>query len=157
MKHASPEEFLMIIDKLTSPATKLALSGLAVSTQTIGAGMDFGVARNNGLLANPYGPGYALRVTGATSGGAATLNLLFVTDDNLGLGSPTTLWSTGALALASLNDYSLFVPLPNTDAYEQFLGWRATVGTAVFTAGLLSVEYVADYRMWRAYNAENGR
>jgi len=147
----------MIIDKLVSPAIGKALSDSTVSTQVVGTGMDFGVARNNGLLSKPYGPGFALRVTDATSGGSATLNLLLVTDDNAALSSSTTLWSTGAIAVASLDDYSLFVPLPNVDTYERYLGWKATVGTAVFTAGLLSVEYVADYRMWRAYTAETGR
>ena len=147
----------MIIDKLLSPAVSADLSDFTVSTQVIGSGMDLGSVRNNGVYGNASNPGFVLTVRDATSGGSATLNLLFVTDDNEALASTATLWSTGAIALASLDEYQLFVPMPVLDTYQQFIGWKATVGTAVFTGGTLSIEYVADFRQWRAYDAATGR
>ncbi len=144
----------MIIDKLLSPASRVALSGYTVSTQTVGSVMDWGAARNQGLLSKPYGPGWDINVRGATSGGAATLALTLVTDDNAALSSATTLFSISAIALAALNKYDLFVALPSTNNWERYVAWRATVGTAVFTAGTLSIEYVADVREWRGYPSQ---
>lgn len=147
----------MIIDKLLSPAILLPLSGLTVSTQVIGSVMDWGTARNQGLLAQPYGPGFDINVRNATSGGAATLTLQLVTDDNAALSSPTVLFTTSALALAALAKYDNWVPLPETDSWERYVAWRAIVGTAVFTGGTLSIEYVADKRNWRAYPAQGNQ
>lgn len=144
----------MIIDKLLSPAIDLALSTLTVSTQTLGTAMDWGSAKSQGLLSTPYGPGWEINVRGATSGGASTLTLLLVTDDNAAFSSATTLYTTGAIALASLVTYDLWLPLPNVTTWERYVGWRATVGTAVFTGGTLSVEYAANNRNYRAYPAQ---
>lgn len=147
----------MIIDKLLSPAILLPLSNLTVSTQVIGSVMDWGTARNQGLLARPYGPGFDINVRNATSGGAATLTLQLVTDDNAALSSPTVLFATSALALAALAKYDNWVPLPETDSWERYVAWRAIVGTAAFTGGTLSIEYVADKRNWRAYPAQGNQ
>lgn len=147
----------MIIDKLLSPAILLPLSSLTVSTQVIGSVMDWGQARNNGLLATPYGPGFDINVRNATSGGAATLTLQLVTDNNVSLSSPTVLFTTSALALAALNAYDSFVSLPETDSWERYVAWRAIVGTAVFTGGTLSIEFVANKRAWRAYPAQGNQ
>lgn len=147
----------MIIDKLLSPAVKLPLSTFTVATHTLGTVMDWGTARNQGLLARPYGPGFDINVRGATSGGAATATLLLVTDDNAALSSATTLWTSGSIALASLVKYDNFIPLPETDLWERYVAWRLTVGTAVFTGGTLSIEYVADERNWRGYPAQGNR
>lgn len=144
----------MMIDRLLSPAIRAALSAYTVSTQTVGTVMDWGTARNQGLLATPYGPGWEINVRGATSGGAATLALALVTDDNAALSSPTTLFSISAIALASLTKYDLFVALPSTNTWERYVAWRATVGTAVFTGGTLSIEYVANVREWRGYPSQ---
>lgn len=147
----------MIIDKLLSPAIKLPLSGLTVSTQVVGSVMDWGAARNQGLLAKPYGPGFDINVRGATSGGASTLTLQLVTDDNAALSSPTVLFATSALALASLVKYDNWLPLLDTDAWERYVAWRAIVGTVEFTGGTLSIEYVADRRNWKGYPAQGNR
>lgn len=147
----------MIIDKLLSPAIQLSLDDLTVSTQTLGEVMDFGVARNNGLLAKTYGPAWDINVRGATSGGAATLALALVTDDNAALSSATTLFSISAVALASLVKYDALVSVPDSDSWERYVAWRATVGTAVFTGGIISIEYVTDARRWRAYPAQGNR
>jgi hypothetical protein len=153
----------MIIDKILSPAIKTALSGYTVSTQTVGgaAGVQdtgpTGLGRNHGLAAKPYGPGWRLAGRGATSGGAATATFTLVTDDNAALSSPTVLYTSPVFTLANMVKMDLFVPLPDTDAYERYIAWRIAVGTAVFTGGTLSVEYVADMRRWRAYPAQGNR
>lgn len=147
----------MIIDRLLSPAIRLPLAGLSVATATLGQVMDFGAPRNQGLLVNAYGPMWDINVRGATSGGAATARLLLVTDDNAGLASPTTLFDTGVIALAALAKFDLQVPLPSNNLWERFVAWRIIVGTAVFTGGTLSIEYVANTRDWRAYPAQGNR
>jgi hypothetical protein len=154
----------MIIDKLLSPAIKVALSTFAVATTTIvppGSGqagvMDFGAARNNGLLSKTYGPGWDINFRGGTSGGAATAQLLLVTDDNVALSSPTTLYTSAVFTLANTVKTDLFVPIIDTNLWERFVAWRLVVGTAVFTGGTLSVEFVADVRNWRAYPAQGNR
>lgn len=154
----------MIIDKLLSPAIKRALADFTVSTQTIvppgneRAGvMDWGAARNNGLLAKTYGPGWDINFRGGTSGGAATAQLLLVTDDNAALSSPTTLYTSPSFTLAQTVKGDLFVPLPDTDLFERYVAWRIAVGTAVFTGGTLSIEFVADVRKWRGYPSQGNR
>lgn len=154
----------MIIDKLLSPAIRLALSTLTVSTQTLvppGSGqsgvIDLQAARNNGLLGKPYGPGWDINVRGATSGGAATLNLQLITSAAANLSSPVTLFSTGVQALAALNKYDNFLTLPDSDAYLRYIAWQAVVGTAVFTGGTLSIEFTSDMRRWRAYPSQGNR
>ena len=150
----------MIMDWLLSPAIRLGLSTFAVATATVGGAgkvYDFQQARNNGLLAKPYGPGWDINVRGGTSGGAATLALALVTDDAAALPSPTTLFTGPTWSLANTVKADLFVPVPDTDLHERFLAWRATVGTAVFTGGTLSIEYVGDRRAWRGYPAQGNR
>lgn len=144
----------MFIDKLLSPAIKLPLQGLTVSTQILGTVMDFGVARANGLLATPYGPGWDINIRGATSGGAATLNLMLITSAAANMSSPTTLFSTGVQVLAALTKSDLFVPVPDSELYLRYVAWQATVGGAVFTGGTLSVEFAANARRFRAYQAQ---
>lgn len=68
------------------------------------------------------------------SGGAATLTLLLWTDDEVTFASPTVVWSSGALALATLVTGYTFVirsfPLGNRGYYSL----AYTVITADFTA-----------------------
>lgn len=154
----------MIVDKLLSPAYKVALSGFAVATTTLvlpGSGqagvMDLGAARNHGLLAKSFGPGWEINFRGGTSGGAATAQLILVTDDNAALSSATTLFSSPVFTLAQTVKGDLFVPVPDSDLFERYLAWRLVVGTAVFTGGTLSVDFVADTRRYRAYPAQGNR
>jgi hypothetical protein len=148
----------MIVDKLLSPSIKQPLNvGLPVGTTTLGQVMDWGAARNQGLLAKPYGPGWDINIRNATSGGAATATLLLVTDDNAALSSPTTLFTSPTYTLSQLAKMDLFVPVPETDLWERYVAWRITVGTAVFTGGTISLEYVADVRKWRGYPAQGNR
>ena len=148
----------MIIDKLLSPAILRPLSGFTVSTQVIGSTMDWGAARNNGLLSLPYGPGFDINVRNADSANdTATLNLQLVTDGDSALGTPTVLWSSGVKTVADLAAYDAFVELPSTDSWERYVAWRAVVGTQVFTVGTLSIEFVANKRMWRGYPAQGNQ
>ncbi len=150
----------MIIDQLMSPAIKTALSTYTVSTQIVGGAtkvFDLGVARNIGLLSTPYGPGWEINARGATSGGAATAQLQLVTDDAPALPSPTILFTSTAYTLAQMVKMDLFVPVPESNLWERYLAWRIIVGTAVFTGGTLSVEYVANMRNWRGYPAQGNR
>jgi len=59
-----------------------------------------------------------------------------------------------AIYVVPLVTYDLWVPLPNVTTWERYVGWRATVGTAVFTGGTLSIEYAANNRNYRAYPAQ---
>lgn len=144
---------MMIVDKLLSPVTPQLLSALTVSTQVLGAVMDFSSIRDQGLLATPYGPGWAIDLNGGTSGGAATLQLQLVTDDNIALSSPTILWTGTNYTLAQTAGagQDVWLPLPDLTNYERYIAFRAIVGTAVFTAGLLNIEYVANKRRWKGY------
>ncbi len=143
----------MIIDKLISPAINVALSSLAVSTQTVGDVIDFQGIRDQGLLATPYGPGFAGFARAATSGGAATLALSLVTDDNAALSSPTAIWTSATFTLGQVAGagQKFWVPLPDILTYERYLALRVTVGTAVFTGGLLDFEFAANKRRWKGY------
>jgi hypothetical protein len=151
---------MSIIDALMSPAIKTALSTYSVSTQTVGGAAkvaDLGVNRNIGLISKPYGPGWDINIRSGTSGGAATAQLTLVTDDNTALSSPATLYTGPVYTLAQTVKTDLFLPVPDTDLWERYLAWRITVGTAVFTGGTLSIEYVADRRAWRGYLAQGNR
>lgn len=144
---------MMIVDKLLSPVTPQLLASLTVSTQLLGAVMDFSSIRDQGLLATPYGPGWQLDVNSGTSGGAATLQLQLVTDDNIALSSPAILWTGPAWTLANTAGLGqkVWLPLPDLTNYERYIAFRAIVGTAVFTAGNLNIEYVANKRRWKGY------
>lgn len=146
----------MIIDRLLSTA-KVALTGLNTSTQvTLNSPvLDFGVPANQGLMAASDGPGFVITIKGGTSGGASTLTLRLVTDDNVDLASPTVLETIGPIALADTVDNQIIVPIPATDAWERFAAWQAIAGTAVFTGGTVEVNYVANIRQWRAYPAQD--
>ena len=43
------------------------------------------------------------------------------------------------------------MPLPDILTYERYLALRATVGTVVFTGGLLDFEFAANKRRWKGY------
>lgn len=154
----------MIADKLLSPAIRLPLSTLAVATVIVtppGSGqagiMDFQNARNNGLVSSPYGPAWDINVRNATSAGAATLTVNLLTSAAANMASPVTLFTTGSLALASLAKFDREVIIPDTDSWLRYVAWQVVVGTAVFTGGTLSIEFVEQTRKYRAYPAQGNR
>lgn len=75
-----------------------------------------------------------------TSGGSATLTVAIQTDDNAGFSSATSLWTSSAIAVASLvRGLEIFSGYINTNwALERYLRVLYTVGTAAMTAGLLT-------------------
>lgn len=147
----------MIIDKLLSPAIKVLLSSFTASAnQLVGASMDFGIARNNGLLSLSDGPGWLVSLKGATSAGASTAQVRLVTSASADLSSPTVLWTSASFALADIAGVGkqLWVEVPDTDEWKQFVGFQITVGSAVFTGGTISAQFAANKRKFRAYKAQ---
>ena len=144
----------MIIDKLLSPAIKVLLSTFTASAnQLVGTAMDFGVARNNGLLSSSDGPGWLVSLKGATSAGASTAQVRLVTSATADLANPTVLWTSPSFALADIAGLGkqLWVEVPDTDDWKQYVGFQITVGTAVFTGGTISTQFAANKRKFRAY------
>lgn len=149
----------MIVDKLLSPVIKGALSAVGSSAATLGEVLDFGERRNNGMLAQSDACGWVVTIAGATSAGAATLNLSLITSAQANLASPKTLWTGAAVPLADVagKGKQFFIPVPVTDDWEQFVAFRANYGTAAYTGGTISIEFAANKRNWRAYPAVNNR
>lgn len=144
----------MLIDSLMSPARKLALNTGAAGNYDLGPAIDLDVARNNGVFSGQtVDPGFLLTVTtAATSGGAATLNVQLLTDDNAAMSSPVVLGEFGVKALAALTlGAQFFLELPDTNLFERYIRFRQVTGVAAFTAGAVSVEFIANRRNWRAY------
>lgn len=74
-----------------------------------------------------------------TSGGAATGQFKFQTDDNTGFASATDLFDSGALALATLVQGYIVLSRPVSESeIEGFTQCELTIGTAVMTAGKFS-------------------
>lgn len=79
-----------------------------------------------------------------TSGGAATLQVDIISDDDAALGSPTVLQSSAAIPVASLvAGYQFRLALP-AGISERYLGVQYTIGTAAMTAGALTAGLIAD-------------
>lgn len=76
----------------------------------------------------------------ATSGGAATLSLSLLTDGDSAMGSPTVLFTTPVIPVASLTAGTIIaiVALPIDLAVERYLGLRQTTAGAAFTGGSIN-------------------
>jgi hypothetical protein len=76
-----------------------------------------------------------------TSGGSATVTFALETDDNTSFGSPTTLITSGAVAVAScaagFNPWGAGTRLPSTA--ERYIRGKVTIGTATLTAGAWTI------------------
>lgn len=83
--------------------------------------------------------------TACTSGGSATVTVNLITSDNENLGSPTILWSSGAIAVANLVDKYCFgmVRLPKPEKVKRYIGAQIIIGTAALTAGAFDI-YLTD-------------
>lgn len=83
-----------------------------------------------------------------STGEAATLTVTVVDDDNESLSSPATLFTTSAIAEASLvAGYQVFDFNLNSiakGAGQRYLGVKYTVGTEAFTAGKVNTYLVVD-------------
>jgi hypothetical protein len=83
--------------------------------------------------------------TACTSAGAATVEIKLVTDSDVNMGSPTVLWSSGAIAKASLVDKYCFgiVRLPKVNKLERYIAAQIVIGVAALTAGAFDI-YLTD-------------
>lgn len=86
--------------------------------------------------------------TTVTSGGAATLQVQLICDDDPAMGSPVILCSSAVIPLASLvagYQFRLEVPnFPNFAADGRYLCAQYVIGTATTTAGNISTSLVCD-------------
>lgn len=143
----------MLSDKLMSPAVNRTLVGVAVGTAIFGPVIDLGAGRNQGLMVTPNTPGWLVTFDGATSAGAATLAVQVATSANADGSSATVLYTSPTLTLAqgAGKGTQFFIPVPDSFDWKRYCVMRVTVGTAVFTAGNLSIEYIVNKRAWHAY------
>ena len=83
-----------------------------------------------------------------SSGETATLTVTVVTDDNEGLSSATTIYTTGSIAETSLvAGYQVFDLNLNSlgkNVLERYIGVSYTVGTEAFTTGKVNTYAVID-------------
>jgi len=141
----------MIIDKLMQVAHKASLA-VAAGTRLFGSVLDMQVARNNGLLSATQQPGFLITFTTAMAGAGASVQFALVTDAAANLATPTVLATSEVVATADgVVGKQLFIPLPDTDSYEQYLGFQQITTGATITAGAVSIEFTAGKRNWRAY------
>jgi hypothetical protein len=147
------------IDLLLSPAVKVPLTGLTTTMATLGEVIPLGAPRNQGLAVDSLHAGWVVTIAGATSAGAATLELQFLTSDTANMAAPVTLFSRTGITVASAagRGIQFFIPVEDSDRWKQYLAVQARYGTAALTGGTISVEFTANYRKWRAYPAETGR
>jgi hypothetical protein len=135
---------MAIIDRqnLFSDGQALSGAGTVASTDTIdlqplysGLG-GTNLARDLGVGEDIY---LQVNVTGV-SGTSPTLSVALQTDDNSAFSTPTTLYSSGAVALPAAGGQVLIVCLPYGD-YEKFLRLNYTLGgtspTATIKAALV--------------------
>lgn len=83
--------------------------------------------------------------TACTSAGAATVEIKLVTDSDVNMGSPTVLWSSGAIAKTNLVDKYCFgiVRLPKVNKLERYIAAQIVIGVAALTAGAFDI-YLTD-------------
>ena len=91
-----------------------------------------------------------------TDGGdSATLNLRLRSDDSASIHATTSTghFESGTLLKAALTLGASFIwPIPmEGNAYEEFLGLQAVVGTAGFDSGMITAGLTLDPRSLRAY------
>ena len=92
-------------------------------------------------------------VAATDTGNDATLAVTLESDDNVGLASATTHFSTGALAFAAFSPAGTVIAairLPSGN-YERYLGVRYTVGAGPLTAGQFDAFLTTDINAYRAY------
>lgn len=90
--------------------------------------------------------------TAFTSGGSATVDLQLRSAAAAALtSSPTTHYSTGAIAVASLTTaFRRVIKLPSEN-YQRFLGIVQVIATAALTAGAIDAFLTNDPREYRTY------
>lgn len=144
----------MFIDSLLEFSDAQAVTATAISTNVV----DLGPVADN--VTRDIGTGedmYLVVVTNTTatdSGSDATLAVTLESDSTVDLAtSPTTHFSTGALAFAAYATAGTVVAAVKLPAgsYEQYLGVRYTVASGPLTAGKFDAFLTPDVQKYRAY------
>jgi hypothetical protein len=83
--------------------------------------------------------------TACTSSGSATVQVKLVTDSDEALGSPTVLWASDVVPVASLVDKYVFgaIRLPKPDKLKRYIAAQIIIGTAALTGGAFDI-YLTD-------------
>ena len=92
-------------------------------------------------------------VAATDTGSDATLAVTLESDDNVGLTSATTHFSTGVLAFAAFSPAGTVIAaikLPSGN-YERYLGVRYTVAAGPLLTGNFDAFLTTDVNAWRAY------
>lgn len=140
----------MIVDKLMQIAYQASIAE-SIGTSLFGSILDMSDVRNNGLLSTDQ-PGFVITFTTPMAGAGASVQFTLVTDADPALGSPVVIASSEVVATAAgVVGKQLFIPLPDTDLYEQYIGAQQITTGAAITDGAVSIEFVANKRKWRAY------
>lgn len=147
----------MIIDKLLEIAYRLSLA-VAVGTRTFGNVLDLQSIRNQGNLGDTEQPGFLITFTTAMVGAGSSVQFNLVADNAIGLPSPAVLAASPVIPVAeAIVGKQVFIPLPNTDLHERFLGVQQVTTGATITAGNVSIEFTSGRRTWRPYpSVSNG-
>ena len=141
----------MILDTnmLFSDAQAITVTAVSTNVIDLGADRDLGVTSNLDLI--------ALVGTAFLAAGAATLQMVLQTDDNLAFSSPVTLVDTGAIPKATLVAGYDALKLRLPQVTERYLRVSYTVATGPMTAGTLTAAISpAGKQKWRAYDAVTG-
>ena len=89
--------------------------------------------------------------TTVTSGGAATLQVQVIADDDVAMGSPVVLCSSAVIALATLvagYQFRLELPVfPNAGADSRYLCAQYVIAGATTTAGNITTALVCDKQL----------
>jgi len=96
-----------------------------------------------------------IQIDAAVVGTSSTVNFRLRSDSSAAIHATTSTAhiETGAIAEATLvAGYTIVIPLPiEGNAYEQYLGVQAVIGTATTTAGTYSAFLTLDPIGWKAY------
>jgi hypothetical protein len=143
----------MWLDELNEFADALALSTAATGIANVGDIIDLGAgSKPLNDIADLY---LVITIdTAVTSGGAATVQFLLVSDSGAIAtdGSATQHWASAAIPKATLvaGYVVAVVPLPKQPLYERYLGIQQNVGTAALTAGKFNAFLTLDPSNWVA-------
>jgi hypothetical protein len=143
----------MWLDELNEFADALALSTAGTGIANVGDIIDLGAgSKPLNDIADLY---LVITIdTAVTSGGAATVQFLLVSDSGAIAtdGSATQHWASAAIPKATLvaGYVVAVVPLPKQPLYERYLGVQQNVGTAALTAGKFNAFLTLDPSNWVA-------
>lgn len=127
---------------------------LNIGNAIIGNVIDLGATPTLQNLSGGDGLYLVLQVDTAFVGATATIKFDLLSDSVAALTtSPTTHWTTGAIAVATwAAGYTKIVELPNEATYERYLGLWETVATANVTAGKINAFLTQDVSKWTPYS-----